>query len=208
LHEHLVGQLRRHLRIMSGWLGLRSSRSTAVSTISGTNKPRHTLTGHTDSVYALGVAADGTWLATAGYDGTVRIWDPHAGQARHTLTGHTNTVQAVGVAPDGTWLATAGKDQTVRIWDPHTGQARHTLTGHTNTVRAVAVAPDGTWLATAGDDRTVRIWDTGGEAIAALRTAAALSCLQSTSDSIIAAGDHGLYLLDAPRLCVTNPDTP
>lgn len=37
LREQLVDQLQRHLRIMSGWLGLRSSRSTAVSTISGTN---------------------------------------------------------------------------------------------------------------------------------------------------------------------------
>jgi len=38
LCEHLVDQLRRYLRIMSGWLGLRCSRSTAVSTISGTNR--------------------------------------------------------------------------------------------------------------------------------------------------------------------------
>ena len=38
LCEHLVDQLRRHLRIMLGSLGLRCSRSTAVSTISGTNR--------------------------------------------------------------------------------------------------------------------------------------------------------------------------
>ena len=108
---------------------------------------------------ALAVAPDGTWLASAGDDGTVRIWDPHTGQARHTLTGHTDAVTAVAVAPDGTWLASAGGDGTVRIWDPPTGQARHTLTGHTGGVTALAVAPDGTWLASAGDDGTVRIWD-------------------------------------------------
>ena len=83
---------------------------------------------------------------------TVRIWDPHTGQARHTLTGHTSAVRALAVAPDGSWLASAGDDATVRIWDPHTGQARHTLTGHTGAVAALAVAPDGTWLASAGDD--------------------------------------------------------
>ena len=37
LREHQVDQLQRHRRIMSGWLGRRSGRSTAVSTISGTH---------------------------------------------------------------------------------------------------------------------------------------------------------------------------
>ena len=54
---------------------------------------------------------------------TVRIWDPHTGQARHVLTGHASGVSALAVAPDGTWLASASCDGTVRIWDPHTGQA-------------------------------------------------------------------------------------
>ena len=59
---------------------------------------------------ALAVAPDGSWLASAGDDDTVRIWDPHTGQTRHTLTGHTSTVQALAVAPDGSWLASAGDD--------------------------------------------------------------------------------------------------
>ena len=107
----------------------------------------------------MAIAPDGTWLATAGDDGTVRIWDPATGQQRATLTGHTGAVRAVAIAPDGTWLATASDDGTVRIWDPATGQHRATLTGHTGAVTAVAIAPDGTWLATASDDGTVRIWD-------------------------------------------------
>ena len=41
------------------------------------------------SVKAVAVAPDGTWLATASYDDTVRIWDPATGQQRAVLTGHT-----------------------------------------------------------------------------------------------------------------------
>ena len=124
-----------------------------------TGQQRATLTGHAGAVDAVAIAPDGTWLASASCDGTVRIWDPATGQQRATLTGHTGAVTAVAIAPDGTWLATGSDDGTVRIWDPATGQQRATLTGHTGRWTAVAIAPDGTWLATGSDDGTVRIWD-------------------------------------------------
>jgi hypothetical protein len=79
------------------------------------------LTGHTGSVWALEVAPDGSWLASAGEGGEVRIWDPVTGTIRHTLIGHTRSVEALEVAPDGSWLASAGGDGEVRIWDPVTG---------------------------------------------------------------------------------------
>src|SRR3712207_7869222 len=49
---------------------------------------QHTLDGHTGAVLALAVAPDGRWLASAGEDGEVRIWDPTSGQPQHTLVGH------------------------------------------------------------------------------------------------------------------------
>jgi WD40 repeat protein len=46
---------------------------------------RHTLIGHTNSVRALAVAPDGSWLASAGHDGQIRIWDPTAGAPLSSL---------------------------------------------------------------------------------------------------------------------------
>ena len=116
---------------------------------------RRVLAGHTGRVVAVAVAPDGSWLASGGWDKTVRIWDVATGQERATLTGHTGIVIAVAVAPDGSWLASGGWDKTVRIWDVATGQERATLTGHTGRVEVLAVAPDGTWLATGS-------WSTSG----------------------------------------------
>jgi WD40 repeat protein len=118
-----------------------------------------TLLGHDHIVFAVAVAPDGTWLATASLDQTARIWDTATGQQRVILTGHDGPVTAVAVAPDGTWVATASSDRTARIWDTATGQQRAILARHDRWVTAVAVAPDGTWLATASSDRTARIWD-------------------------------------------------
>ncbi|MGH3568815.1 MAG: NB-ARC domain-containing protein, partial [Pseudonocardia sp.] len=53
------------------------------------------LTGHTGAVFAVAWSPDGTRLATAGGDASVRLWDPVAGEHLSTLPGHTGAVFAV-----------------------------------------------------------------------------------------------------------------
>ena len=51
----------------------------------------------------MAIAPDGTWLASGGGDGSVRIWDPATGQQRAELehSGRGGGVTAVAIAPDG-----------------------------------------------------------------------------------------------------------
>ena len=60
-----------------------------------------------DSRRPSALAPEGSWPASAGNDGKVRIWDPSTGATRHTLTGHGGEGVGVGGAPDGSWLAPA-----------------------------------------------------------------------------------------------------
>jgi len=117
------------------------------------------LSGHTYSVKAVAISPDGSWLATASIDGTVRTWAAD-GSPRATLTGHGGWV---AISPDGTWLATGGIDGTVRTWAAD-GTPRATLTGHHGSVGAVAISPDGTWVAVASQswDGKVRTWAADG----------------------------------------------
>ncbi|MFE2645456.1 NB-ARC domain-containing protein, partial [Streptomyces nigra] len=117
------------------------------------------LAGHNDWVRSVAVAPNGAWLASAGDDRRVRVWDLATSACIATLTGHADWVRSVAVAPNGAWLASGSDDRTVRIWDPVTGTCIATLVGHSGGVSSVALTPDGAWLASGSNDHTVRIWD-------------------------------------------------
>jgi WD40 repeat protein len=94
----------------------------------GNEENGRVLHGHDGPVLALAFAADGT-LASAGADGTIRLWDAMAGSERTTLTGHVGRVTALAFAADGRTLVSAGEDGTVRLWDVASEQERACLCG-------------------------------------------------------------------------------
>ncbi len=106
----------------------------------------------------IAFSADGTRIAGAMGDRTVRIWDAATGRALRVIRGHTDLVMDVAFSPDSTRLASASYDKTVRVWDLASGDHR-VLRGHSGPVDHV-VWRDASHLVTGSRDGTLRLWET------------------------------------------------
>jgi hypothetical protein len=121
-----------------------------------------TLTGHGKTVFSAAYSPYGRRIASASYDGTIKIWDAESGALMHTLTGHDGSVYySAAYSPDGRRIVSASYDGTIKIWDAEGGALLRALTGHTDIVRSVAYSPDGKRIVSASYDNTIKIWDAG-----------------------------------------------
>jgi WD40 repeat protein len=115
-------------------------------------------------MYDIAFLADGRY-ATAGQDGTTRVWDPLTGQQVLLLAGPNSTVISVDSSPDGKRIITGAYDVSLRIWDATPGKEVVTLPGHAGIVWDVAHSPDGKRLASASVDGSVKVWDASSGAL-------------------------------------------
>ena len=93
----------------------------------GNRRVIRTLRAHTDRVGRLAWSSDGNILASAGYDGTVRLWNPNSGVNYAVLRKHKNQVYALAFSPDDSKLFSGSGDRTVCIWDINTRSLLRTI---------------------------------------------------------------------------------
>lgn len=118
---------------------------------------------HDGPILDLAINPEGSLMATASEDGTVKIWGFLGGYAAW-VSGiepvHTINEDSISLAfsPDGTHLATGAPDGEVHVWDARDGRQLVSLVGHTSYIHDLTFTPEG-YLITGSEDTTIRIWD-------------------------------------------------
>lgn len=107
-------------------------------------------------------------LASAGDDGTVRLWTVE-GRLIRTLPTSVSSIWSLGFSPDGQRLiigGTAGWVQVLSLTGEPLDQLRTPapITG----IRTVAYSPQGDLIAAGGNDNTLTLWQADGQRIATL----------------------------------------
>ena len=130
----------------------------ASSICAGRLREAWTVQAHGDVIDDVAWNPTGMTFATAGWDGTVRLWYTRDMQEVGRFEEHTGPVHDLAWNPDGTVLVSLGWDDTAMIWEVSRGGPGTRWDQHMGWIGAVGWTADG-HVTSASLDRRVRTWD-------------------------------------------------
>lgn len=137
------------------------------------------LVGHEGGVLggvnAVSVSSDAQnpLIASAGEDGTVRLWERSGKQIRQLIPQggkDKRSFSAISVSTDGQKIVGGQRNGVVYLWE-RSGKQLKTWVAHGSDVTAISFSRDGQKLATAGKDGLARVWSVSGNKLAELKNA-------------------------------------
>ena len=111
-----------------------------------------------------GIATHGDFVATAGYDNKLILWDNKTRQALARGI-HDHLVNNCAFSANGQWLVSASSDYSARLWALPSMRLQAVLPGHGDDVDMAMFSPDDQLIATCALDRMVRIFNLQGQCL-------------------------------------------
>ena len=127
--------------------------------------PSLQISAHEGVTSTLATSWNGSFLASAGKDSTIRVWTRREGKSPNQwgqildLDSHYDWIRTIALSPNDRFLASAGWDQRVYLWDLASGKRIRTLPEHAKSPTNLVFAPDGRTLALATANGAVTLYD-------------------------------------------------
>jgi WD40 repeat protein len=125
-----------------------------------THSPRRSFHGHQGEINRLVLSLDGSILASASSDNTVRVWSTESGEELRSVRVPGSPILDVALSPDAQLLVTVDTYLTncVKIWNQTTGAMLRTLPTTNWPAQRLLFSPQG-HLLTIAADRILTLWN-------------------------------------------------
>jgi WD40 repeat protein/transcriptional regulator with XRE-family HTH domain len=130
-----------------------------------THQPGRLITPRRSQVYSVAISSTGQFLATGGYGGTIRLWNPVTGEQITLRKPHRKPgikrargIVAVAFSPYGNTLATGSATGDVQLWDAAIHRFSGYLAGHDGPILSLAFGQHGNILAARTARGIIELW--------------------------------------------------
>ncbi|KAJ7591170.1 hypothetical protein C8J56DRAFT_1136000 [Mycena floridula] len=113
----------------------------------------------TDDVLSVRYSPNGTLLAVALLDSTVKVFYQDTLKFFLSLYGHKLPVLSMDISDDSKLIVTCSADKNVKIWGLDFGDCHKSIFAHDESVMQVAFEKDSHYFWTVGKDKMLKYWD-------------------------------------------------
>ena len=148
-------------------LGL-SDHSIKVLDITNGFQPLFSLTGHSNSVFALGYSPDEKVLVSGARDAQLNFWDSDHYLLEEKIVAHMYAINYLSYRMNGRFLATCSMDKSIKIWDVQNRKLLKVIdkarnAGHGTSINKILWSTYSDRIVSVSDDRTISIWQIEAE---------------------------------------------
>lgn len=125
--------------------------------------PLEYMSGHSNSVFALGYSPDEKILISGARDAQLKFWNSINYSLEESVIAHMYAINYLTYRKDGKFLATCSMDKSIKIWDVESRKLLKVIdkarnAGHGTSINKILWSTYSDRIVSVSDDRSISIW--------------------------------------------------